>query len=110
MNVLSPEQIEALRQLDRICDRLEVEAVIIGAIAYQIWIHDMNRHTYDVDAAVAIELDELPRLTDQLKAEGWRQNARMEQRWETLGGARIDLIPPAPPCVSRGISFGPSPE
>lgn len=93
MNMLSSEQIEALRQMDRICGRLGVEAVIIGAVAYRIWIHDTNRHTYDVDAAVAIELDDFPRLTDQLKAEGWKQNARMEQRWEALEGARIDLIP-----------------
>jgi predicted nucleotidyltransferase len=102
MNMLSSEQVEALRQLDRICGRLGVETVIIGAVAYRIWIQDTNRHTYDVDAAVAIELDDFPRLADQLTAEGWRQNARMEQRWEALEGARLDLIPAGPALRQQG--------
>jgi predicted nucleotidyltransferase len=102
VNALSTEQIDALRQLDRICGRLRIEAVIIGAVAYRIWINDAHRHTYDVDAAVAIELDDFPRLADQLKAKGWKQNARMEQRWETPQGARLDLIPAGPALRQLG--------
>ena len=102
MTMLPAEQIEAVRQLDRICSRLGVEAVIIGAVAYRIWIRDTHRHTYDVDAAVAIELDDFPRLTDQLKADDWKQNERMEQRWEAREGARVDLIPAGPALRQQG--------
>jgi len=102
MNPLSPEQIPAVRQLQTICERLKTQVVIIGAMAYRVWVRDTHRQTYDVDAAVAIDLDELPELTSRLLSEGWTQDGRREHRWGTPDGARIDLIPSGPALRKKG--------
>jgi predicted nucleotidyltransferase len=96
MSTLSPEQIAAVRQLRLICDNLRTDMAIIGAMAYRIWVQDTYRQTQDVDTAVAIDLDDLPRLTMRLGAEGWERDPRVEHRWNTPQGARIDLIPAGP--------------
>ena len=70
------------------------EVVIIGAVAYRIWIDDPYRHTEDVDVAVAIDLDDLPRLAMLLRGEGWKQTT----------GENIDGIPPN---TLGSISFRP---
>jgi len=66
MNELRAEQIDALLDLQRGCRQLQTQAVIIGATAYRIWTGDLNRTTEDedIDFAVALDLDELPNLTD----------------------------------------------
>ena len=40
---LLPEQAEALRQLKRACQEADIDAVIIGATAYCVWIDDDRR-------------------------------------------------------------------
>lgn len=55
---LLPEQVEALRQLKRACQEAGMDAVIIGATAYRVWIDD-DRRTQDVDVAVAVDIDQL---------------------------------------------------
>ena len=59
---LLPEQVEAVRQLKRACQEAGVDAVIIGATAYRVWIDD-DRRTQDVDVALAVDIDQLGSLT-----------------------------------------------
>jgi predicted nucleotidyltransferase len=89
---LLPEQVEAVRQLKRACQEAGVDAVIIGATAYRVWIDD-DRRTQDVDVALAVDIDQFGSLTDRLQAAGWTPDPRREERWVTQGGARIDLLP-----------------
>jgi predicted nucleotidyltransferase len=89
---LLPEQVLALRQLQRACREAGVNAVIIGAIAYRIWIDD-DRRTQDVDVALAVEIDQFGSLTRHLEAAGWVPDPKREERWVTNNGARIDLLP-----------------
>lgn len=96
MTVLLPEQAQGLRDLQGICRQLAVDVVLVGAIAYRIWMPDENRLTEDVDAVVGLDLDEFPRLIDRLAVLGWRQDERREHRWHSPGGARFDLLPVGP--------------
>jgi predicted nucleotidyltransferase len=89
---LLPEQIEALRQLKRAYQEAGVDAVIIGATAYRVWIDD-DRRTQDVDVALAVDIDQLGSLTASLRVAGWTQDSKREERWVTKTGARIDLLP-----------------
>lgn len=90
---LLPEQAEALSELQRACQEVGTQAVIIGAMAYRVWTRNQHRTTEDLDVAVALDLEELSNLTDRLQARGWRQDSRREHRWITHKGARIDLLP-----------------
>ena len=96
MTPLSPEQVAAVRELQALCKNLGVEVVIIGAIAYRIWMQDWSRHTEDVDAAVALDLDDFPRLTTLLQEHRWTQDLRREHRWNAAEGGRLDLLPAGP--------------
>ncbi|MGH9160108.1 MAG: hypothetical protein ACRD2X_09000 [Vicinamibacteraceae bacterium] len=49
--------------------------------------------TEDVDVAVALDLDDFSPLVTRLRARGWREDARWEQRWHSRRNARIDLLP-----------------
>ncbi len=93
MTMLLPEQADAVRQIQDICRRLAVDIVVIGATAYRLWVDDQYRTTEDVDVVVALDLEDLPRLTDPLVAGGWRQDPRREHRWISSSRARIDLLP-----------------
>lgn len=93
MTALSAEQIASVRQLQTACQRLGVDAVLIGAIALRIDMGDLSRHTEDVDVAIAIELDDFQRLAFLLQEYRWQQDPRREHRWRTPTGARLDLIP-----------------
>jgi predicted nucleotidyltransferase len=93
MTMLLAEQVDAVRQIQNICGRLTVDVVVIGAVAYRLWVQDQYRMTEDVDLVVALDLVDLPRLTEPLIASGWRQDPRREHRWISPNGARIDLLP-----------------
>ena len=93
MSQLRAEQVDALLELQQACRELETQAVIIGATAYRIWTGDLNRTTEDMDFAVALDLDEFPRLTEKLEAERWRSHPKIQHRWISRQGARVDLIP-----------------
>src|SRR5690349_14792651 len=58
MQPLRPEEIVAVQELQRLCHRLGADIVLIGAMAYRIWIHDLHRHTLDIDFAIAVDLDD----------------------------------------------------
>jgi hypothetical protein len=63
---LLPEQVKALRELQDICSELKVDLVLIGAIAYKVWVSDRDRITEDMDAVVALDVEELGTLTKRL--------------------------------------------
>jgi predicted nucleotidyltransferase len=91
--VLLPEQTRALRELRDCCQAIGTDMVVIGAMALRVWLPDMQRATEDIDAAVTLDLDQLPQLTEQLTAAGWRQDPRSEHRWYSRENARFDLLP-----------------
>lgn len=93
MTVLLPEQADALREIQAICGPLAVDVVVIGAVAYRAWVRDEHRATDDVDVVVALDLPDLPQLTNPLLGRGWRQDQRREHRWFSPNGARVDLLP-----------------
>jgi hypothetical protein len=79
------------RCLKQACQDAGVDAVIIGATAYRVWIDD-DRRTQDVDVALAVDIDPFGSVTEGLQAARWTQDPRREERWVTKGGARIDLL------------------
>lgn len=93
MTMLRAEEVDAVRGIQNICVRLTVDVVVIGAVAYRAWVEDQHRMTEDVDLVVALDLVDLPRLTDPLIAGGWRRDPRREHRWMSPRRARIDLLP-----------------
>ncbi len=93
MTTLLAEQADAVRQIHDICGRLAVDVVVIGAVAYRLWVDDQYRTTEDVDLVVGLDLVDLVRLTEPLIAAGWRQDPRREHRWISPRHARIDLLP-----------------
>jgi len=93
MTVLLAEQAEAVRQVQDICARLTADVVVIGAVAYRLWVPDAHRMTQDVDLVVGLDLVALTQLTEPLIAAGWRRDPHREQRWISPNRARIDLLP-----------------
>lgn len=93
---LLPEQAKALRELQEICSELRSDVVLIGAIAYRVWVHDEDRTTEDLDAVVALDLDEMAPLRELLTACGWRPDAKREHRWHSAESVRLDLMPVGP--------------
>ena len=90
MTPLSPEQIASVRQLQTLGNGIGVEIALIGAMALRVGLADWSRHTEDVDVAIAIDLDDYPRLVSFLQEGGWIQDSRREHRWRTPEGARLD--------------------
>jgi hypothetical protein len=93
MTVLPSEEADAFREVQSLCQRLDVDVVVIGAVAYRTWVQDEQPATEDVDLVVGLDLSDLGRLTDPKLARGWRQDQGREHRWVSPKGARIDLPP-----------------
>jgi predicted nucleotidyltransferase len=93
MIVLLPEQVDALHELRRVSLDLGTDIVVVGAIALRVWLPDIYRQTEDVDVAIALDLDALGAFTGLLAASGWRPDTRQEQRWHSVIGARVDILP-----------------
>jgi predicted nucleotidyltransferase len=102
VNTFSESQIQDLRDLQDAARDLGAEAVIIGAMAYRLFIEDAGRQTLDIDLAIALDLDEFKRLEEALASLGWRQQKVQEQRWMTLRGNRLDLLPAGPSLRKEG--------
>src|SRR5437899_2440123 len=96
MSIFGPAQIEDLRDLQKICDARGVEVVVIGAMAYRLFIEDAARETRDVDLALALDLEDMAAFRDLLGGQGWRRDERREQRWRTHRGSWVDLLPAGP--------------
>lgn len=102
MSPFSESQIEDLRDLQNAARNLGAEAVIIGAMAYRLFIEDADRLSYDIDLAVALDLDAFKRLEEALATLAWRQEKAQEQRWTTPRGNRLDLLPAGPSLRREG--------
>ena len=89
---LSSDAVEDLKLLRDICSGLGAECVIIGAIAFQIYFPAHDRHTADVDVALALDLNELPALRRELFAHGWKQRKNREHEWRSGRGIRLDAL------------------
>ena len=106
MSSFSESQIQDLRDLQRAIRELGAEAVIIGAMAYRVFIEDSGRETYDIDLAVALDLDEFRQLEDALVALGWSQLKTQEQRWVTRAGTGSIWSLPVKVFASRESWYG----
>jgi predicted nucleotidyltransferase len=102
MSTFSESQIQDLRDLQRISRDFGAEGVIIGAMAYRLYIDDVDRMSYDIDLAVALDLDEFKRLEESLMTLGWQPQKMQEQRWITSRNNRLDLLPAGPSLRKQG--------
>lgn len=96
MTVFSEQQIRDLCDLEAACASHGAVAVIIGAVAYRLFIDDADRLTRDIDLAVALDLEEFACLAEDLRKAGWRQVERREHRWRSPRGTLLDLLPAGP--------------
>lgn len=96
MPELTENQIADLRALEGHCRSLGADLVIIGAIAYQVHFPREDRHTGDIDFAVALDLAEFSELEGWLLADKWIRFANREHRWRSLRGTILDLLPAGP--------------
>jgi predicted nucleotidyltransferase len=96
MNPLSESQREDVRDLLALCRSFHADVVVIGAVAYQLLIDDDDRHTRDIDLALALDLDGFGRLETALTRRQWQRSERLEHRWTTPRGNRFDLLPAGP--------------
>lgn len=99
---LPSEVITAIRTVEKASLEFGGEVVIVGAVAYGLWIDDPWRATGDVDLTVAINLDQYAELSRRLLAHGWRRHAKMEHRWFTEGEVIVDIIPAGPDLRAAG--------
>lgn len=90
---LTATQIADLHELQRLCRELKTEFVIIGAIAYQYHFPREERHTVDIDSAVALDLEDFAELERRLLAKGWTRAPNREHRWCSARGTLFDQIP-----------------
>lgn len=79
--------------MQQFCTELRADLVIIGAIAYQYHFPQEDRHTGDIDFAVALDLTDFAELERRLKAAKWTRTPNREHRWRSPLGTLLDLIP-----------------
>lgn len=99
---LHPAQAEALRELKTICEDLGVDMVVIGAIAYHIWIDDPWLSTNDIDIAVTLELNQYDHLASVLRAHRWNPDGKVEHRWYTPTNCIVDILPAGKTLLADG--------
>ena len=103
MSVFSETQIQDLGELQSASLALGAEVVIVGAMAYRLFFtDDVGRETYDIDLAVALDLDTFGKLEEALAGLRWTQRKMQEQGWITPRGNRVDLIPAGPSLRKQG--------
>ena len=90
---LTEAQITDLAELQQLCIELHSDLVNIGAIAYQYYFPDHERHTGDIDTAIALDLEDFDELKRRLLAMGWSNIPAREHRWVSQRGTLLDLIP-----------------
>lgn len=90
---LTDAQITDLAELQQLCADLHSDLVIVGAIAYQHYFPDEDRHTSDIDSAVTLDLEDFDELKQHLMAMGWSNITAREHRWVSQRGTFLDLIP-----------------
>ena len=102
MTIFTPAQLEDLREIQAVCQTQRTEIVIIGAMAYRLFIRDVDRETRDIDLAVAINHEDIEPFYSLLAGLGWERVRRYEQRWLTRRGTLMDVLPAGAALRSRG--------
>jgi len=102
MTIFTPEQLEDLREIQTLCQAKGTDIVIIGAMAYRLFIHDVDRETRDIDLAVAINHEDIEPFYGLLAGLGWERVRRHEQRWLTTRGTLMDVLPAGAALRLRG--------
>jgi predicted nucleotidyltransferase len=97
-DVLTPEQVDALRTLHGIWGKQKI--VVIGATALGFFIDMRWRQTYDLDLSISISLDEYQ--SDLARIPAWSHDPKQEQRWTAPGEIRIDIIPASSSLLKQG--------
>lgn len=92
---LSPAQCREIKRLREAAP--EVQCVIIGAVAVNHHV-PLPRSTGDVDLVLALNAADLRQLLVRL---GWKQHAKMKQRW-TAEGFIADVLPASPELIAAG--------
>lgn len=88
----TPGQVIALKKLRELWP--DASSVLVGASALACFLGFRWRATNDIDISVSIELDAMPAGLDQLS--GWSSDPRVEHRWLTPEGVKVDIIPAGP--------------
>src|ERR1035438_1632659 len=102
MTIFTPAQLDDLREIQAVCRARGTDIVIIGAMAYRLFIHDVDRETRDIDLAVAINHEDIEPFYGLLAGLGWERVRRHEQRWLTTRGTLMDVLPAGAALRSRG--------
>lgn len=102
MSLLASEQIEDLIDLQGAVNDLGSDLVVIGALAFRAFFRHDERHTEDIDVAVALDLDGHRLLGRALCSSGWKQHPKQEQRWGGPNNSRIDILPAGPDLREAG--------
>src|ERR1039458_1023546 len=102
MTIFTPAQLEDLREIQAVCQAKGTDIVIIGAMAYRLFIHDVDRETRDIDLAVAINHEDIEPFYGLLSGLGWERVPRHEQRWLTTRGTLMDVLPAGAPLDADG--------
>jgi predicted nucleotidyltransferase len=110
MTVLTPDQLQDLHELQAECKAFSSDLVIIGAMAYRIFVDDPYRTTEDVDIAIALDLDVWPEFVSHLISHGWKQRQSLEHRWRGPHGTLIDIIPAGTKLREQGRLVWPKSE
>ena len=101
---LTEGQIADLHELQQFCAELNTDLVIIGAIAYQYHFPREDRHTSDIDSAVALDLDDFAELERRLETAKWTQTPNREHRWHRATKSEADNLTGQPVHhESRGL-------
>jgi predicted nucleotidyltransferase len=90
---LTEAQMTDLAEVQQLCSELQSNLVIVGAIAYQYYFPDDERHTGDIDLAIALDMEDFDELKQRLLSMGWSNIAAREHRWVSQRGTLLDLIP-----------------
>lgn len=90
---LTEEQLADLKQLQELCDELNTQLIIIGAMAYRFHFPEIERYTTDIDLTVALDLDDFAELEVEIGKLGWERDKKKEHRWQSPRSTLIDLVP-----------------
>jgi len=93
--LLAPEQVLDLGELQDVAREFGAALVIIGATALTCFL-DIARNTNDIDLVVALDLEAFQDFARRLASRGWSLEPKVEHRWRSPRGSRIDLLPAGP--------------
>jgi predicted nucleotidyltransferase len=98
MSGFSPDQLEALRDLQDVWGRDGI--VLIGASALGQHLDMRWRQTADLDLTISTSTND---VVDSMKGlNGWRRAEREPHRWLSPKGVKVDVIPAGPALVAAG--------